>query len=58
MEALIGALYLDAGLDPARTAIRKALGRPGEGRGVGSAAAPQIGAAGMGRGEQPAHPRL
>lgn len=26
MEALIGALYLDAGLEPARTAIRKAWG--------------------------------
>jgi len=37
MEALIGALYLDAGLDVARTAIRKAWG----GRVVTHSAAPQ-----------------
>ena len=57
MEALIGALYLDAGLEAARASIRTRLGRPGADAGQGAPAS-QVRAAGMGGGAQPPDPDL
>ncbi len=52
VEALIGALLLDGGMEPARALHPRRVGalarRPG-----GGAAAPQVGAPGAGRGAQP-----
>ena len=52
-EAVIGAIYLDAGLDAARQFVRAPLGRADRRR-CDAAAGCQDGAAGMGAGRRPA----
>ena len=58
VEALIGALFLDGGLDAARCASSAAPGRALRGIAGRRAQASQVGAAGTGRGAQPGAARI